>query len=153
MEKVWKYLKSMKFGLILLGLICAVSVIGSLIPQNAEPMTYVRAYPNHYGLIFSLQLDHVFTSWYFIAVTVLLCLNLTFCSIVRFRSIVSEEEEVAKAARVRSVEKTDPETDGQTFSALFPEALQPSPLPDSGLPPQDPPRQIQTHLCRRSLRD
>ncbi|MBQ3460047.1 MAG: cytochrome c biogenesis protein ResB [Solobacterium sp.] len=110
MEKLWKFLKSMTFGVILLGLICAISVAGSLIPQNADPMTYVRAYPNHYGLIFSLQLDHVFTSWYFIAVTVLLCLNLTFCSIVRFRRIVSEEEEVAKAARVRSVEKTDPET-------------------------------------------
>ena len=95
MEKVWKYLKSMKFGLILLGLICAVSVIGSLIPQNAEPMTYVRAYPNHYGLIFSLQLDHVFTSWYFIVLTVMLCLNLTLCSLTRFRRLGEDQEKEA----------------------------------------------------------
>ena len=111
MEKVWKYLKSMKFGLILLGLICAVSVIGSLIPQNAEPMTYVRAYPNHYGLIFSLQLDHVFNSWYFILLTVLLCLNLAMCSLVRFRGISHDDtEEIERATGVPSVEKTDPDT-------------------------------------------
>ena len=110
MDKIWKFLKSMKFGLILLGLVCIISVAGSLIPQNADPMTYVRAYPNHYSLIFALQLDHVFTSWYFIAVTALLCLNLTLCSIIRFRGIVSEEEEIAKAFNVHSVEKTDAET-------------------------------------------
>lgn len=111
MDKLWKFLKSMKFGLILLGLICIISVAGSLIPQNAEPMTYVRAYPNHYALIFSLQLDHVFTSWYFVALTALLCLNLTFCSIVRFRKIPgSDEKEIEAALRVPSVEKTDEKT-------------------------------------------
>ena len=108
MKKIWNFLKSMQFGLFLLGLICVVSIVGSLIPQNEGPMTYVRAYPNHYSLIFALDLDHVFTSWYFIVLVVLLCLNLTFCSIIRITKIKAMHPEIA-AAKVHAVEKLTPE--------------------------------------------
>ena len=76
----------MRFGLILLGLIIAVSVAGSLIPQNNEAMYYVRNYPNLYSLIFSLKLNQVFTSWYFLLLVALLCVNLAFCTIRRMRT-------------------------------------------------------------------
>ena len=76
----------MRFGLILLGLIIAVSVAGSLIPQNNEAMYYVRNYPNLYSLIFSLKLNQVFTSWYFLLLAALLCVNLAFCTIRRMRT-------------------------------------------------------------------
>ena len=82
MKKTLQFLRSMKFGVILLILIAVISAAGSLIPQNEAPMVYVRAYPQYYQMIFFLQLDHVFTSWYFIALTVMLCLNLTFCSCI-----------------------------------------------------------------------
>ena len=81
----------MRFGLILLGLIIAVSLIGSLIPQNNEAMYYVRNYPDTAQLILNLQLNRVFTSWYFILLVVLLCVNLIFCSILRIRRMPETE--------------------------------------------------------------
>ena len=52
MKKLTSFLKSMTFGVILLGLVIAVSVIGSVIPQQREAMYYVRQYPSRYQLIF-----------------------------------------------------------------------------------------------------
>ncbi len=98
MKKLSSFLRSMTFGLILLGLISACSVIGSLIPQNAEPMTYVRNYPQMYRLIFSLSLDHIFTSWYFILLAALLCVNLAFCSLMRVRTLAHAKPEAYEQA-------------------------------------------------------
>ena len=88
MKKLKQFLQSMTFGLILLGLIVVLSVIGSVIPQNEPVMTYVRAYPSLYQVIFALQLNTIFTSWYFILLSALLCINLFFCSIIRIRKLV-----------------------------------------------------------------
>lgn len=91
MKKFYAFFRSMAFGIILLGLITVCSVIGSLIPQNAEAMTYVRYYPDFYQIIFALQADHIFTSWYFIALSALLCLNLTLCSVTRITSLLKNK--------------------------------------------------------------
>ena len=80
MKKVYRYLTSMQFGLILLGIIIVVSLVGSVIPQNNEAMYYVRNYPNLYNVIFALKLNSVFTSWYFLLLVILLCLNLAVCT-------------------------------------------------------------------------
>ena len=106
MQKILKFLKSMTFGLILLGIIIVFSLIGSLIPQSQNAMTYVREYPSLYRIILACGFDHIFTSWYFIAVTVMLCLNLILCSIIRFRSVFSHSLEIEKAAAVPAVNKT-----------------------------------------------
>ena len=82
----------MRFGLILLGIIAVISLAGSLIPQNEAVMTYVREYPKYYSAIFFLQLDHVFTSWYFIAAVILLCVNLTGCSLLRAGRLFRKED-------------------------------------------------------------
>ena len=71
---------SMRFGLILLGIIMIVSLAGSIIPQNNEVMFYVRTYPNLYSVILALKLNQVFTSWYFLVLVILLCLNLSVCT-------------------------------------------------------------------------
>ncbi len=80
MKKVYAFLTSMQFGLILLGVIILVSVAGSLIPQNNEVMFYVQTYPSMYSVILSLQLHHVFRSWYFLVLVILLCANLAVCT-------------------------------------------------------------------------
>jgi len=77
----------MKFGILLLALLAAVSIFGSVIPQNEPVMTYVREYPDTYQLILTLQLNRVFTSWYFLLITALLCVNLLFCSVLRFNTL------------------------------------------------------------------
>lgn len=83
MKKVWNFLRSMTFGMILLGLVLLCSLAGSLIAQGNPAAWYVETYPNVHGLLLRLELDHVFTSWYFISLLVLLCVNLTLCSLVR----------------------------------------------------------------------
>lgn len=90
----------MKCGLILLGIIMLMSLAGSLIPQSQSAMTYVTQYPSFYRIILICGFDHIFTTWYFLLVTVMLCANLLFCSLVRFRSVLNHRFEIEKAASV-----------------------------------------------------
>jgi len=77
----------MKFGLILLVLVIVFSVIGSLVQQGRELEFYLRTFPRMGMLMVGLGFDVLFRTWYFITTVVLLALNLTLCSIVRFGSI------------------------------------------------------------------
>ena len=95
----------MTFGLILLGIIVVLSVIGSVIPQSQHAMTYVNQYPSMYRIILALGFDHIFTSWYFLLISALLCVNLTLCSVIRFRSVLNHRLEIEKAAQVPAAVK------------------------------------------------
>ena len=88
MKKVFNYLRSMRFGILLLVLIAVCSVIGTVIPQGREVAWYARTYQSFHGYILLLRLNRIFESWYFIALLVLLCLNLSLCSVLRIRSVV-----------------------------------------------------------------
>ena len=99
MKKVFDYLRSMRFGILLLVLIAACSVAGSVIPQGREIGWYAQTYQSFHGAILMLGLNRVFQSWYFIALLVLLCLNLSLCSLVRIRRVVKEGKgEIEQAA-------------------------------------------------------
>ena len=101
MKKVFNYLRSMRFGILLLVLIAACSVVGTVIPQGREIAWYAQTYQSFHGVILLLRLNHVFESWYFIALLVLLCLNLTLCSILRIRSVVrAAKGETERAAKM-----------------------------------------------------
>lgn len=113
MKKTLQFFQSMTFGLILLGLITVCSLIGSLIVQNGEPMTYVRYYPDYYQIIFALQFDHIFTSWYFILLAGMLCVNLLLCSVMRFGRIAKQRPAVREAAFA-----------GRNFEEVSPQKLQ-----------------------------
>ena len=91
----------MQFGMILLVLVIACSVAGSLIVQQREPMEYVTRYGESKArLIMALQLDDVFSSVYFIVLMAALCLNLTLCSIVRLpRTMRAGKALLARAAK------------------------------------------------------
>lgn len=82
-KKVLNFLRSMTFGMVLLVLILICSLAGSLIAQGKDPSWYVQTFPEWHGIMLKLGLDDVFGSWYFIVLLVLLCLNLTMCSLVR----------------------------------------------------------------------
>ena len=88
MKKVFNYLRSMRFGILLLLLIAACSVAGTVIPQGQEIAWYAQTYRSFHGVILLLKLNHVFESWYFIALLILLCLNLSLCSLIRIRAVV-----------------------------------------------------------------
>ncbi|MEE3488129.1 MAG: cytochrome c biogenesis protein ResB [Bulleidia sp.] len=120
MKKLWKFLQSMTFGIIILALIALISAAGSLILQNQDAMYYVRTYPSWYKVILTLQLNDVYNSWYFNLLAVLLIFNLTFCSILRFRR-VSKDAEMKAASLARAdvlLEKDDIEKVKQTLSDI-----------------------------------
>lgn len=87
-KMIMKFLRSMTFGMVLLVLILICSFAGSLIGQGNAPSWYVQTYPDLHGVILSLGLDDVFSSWYFITLMALLCMNLSLCSVLRVHRVL-----------------------------------------------------------------
>lgn len=100
-KRLMKFLRSMTFGMILLGLILLCSFPGSVIAQGNTPDWYVQTYPDWHGVILKLGLDDVFGSWFFITLLALLCLNLTLCSLIRMRNVVKASKKAAASAAER----------------------------------------------------
>ena len=55
MKKVFSFLRSMRFGIVLLILIALLSVAGSVLPQDRELSWYVEAYPKLHPLLLTLK--------------------------------------------------------------------------------------------------
>ena len=94
MKKAIDFLRSMRFGMILLVLVMLLGFAGSMIVQQREPMEYVRRYGEENTssspvarMTFAAGLDDVFSAPYFIAVLAALSVNLLLCSIVRFPKV------------------------------------------------------------------
>ena len=87
MKKAVRFFRSMRFGIILLGLIAMLSVVGTAIPQGREIAWYAQTYQSFHGTLLMLKLNDVFGSWYFQLLLILLGLNLTLCSLVRIRTV------------------------------------------------------------------
>ena len=86
--KLFSFLRGMPFSFILLFIIIAACVAGSVIPPGGGANMYLQQYGAGLGgLILFLRLDRVFTSWWFIALAALLCLNLILCSVSRFPAV------------------------------------------------------------------
>ena len=110
MKKVFNFLRSMRFGIILLVLIAACSIVGTVIPQGREIAWYAQTYRSFHGCILLLRLNRVFESWYFIALLVLLCLNLSLCSILRIRTVVKAAKgDTERAAKTPDTVHLTPE--------------------------------------------
>ena len=97
MKKVSQFVRSMKFGMILLGLILALSLIGSMITQG-ETEEYYRTTYSMGQWILTFGLDDIYHSGYFLGIGILLILNLTMCSLVRFKSLLGAGKRQVKAA-------------------------------------------------------
>ncbi len=109
MKKMFRFLRSMTFGMVLLVLVIACSFAGSMIVQQREPMEYV----NRYGadaaqLIMTLGLDDVFSAPWFVVLLSALALNLILCSIVRLPKTVRAGKGLLKSAA--SVQPAQPLT-------------------------------------------
>jgi cytochrome c biogenesis protein len=80
----WRFFASLKLTIPLLLLLAALSVIGTLIPQNATESEYLRLYSKDtYYLVRGLGLTDMYHSWWFVAVLGLLAVNLIACSVRR----------------------------------------------------------------------
>ena len=110
MKKVFNYIRSMRFGILLLVLIAVCSVAGTVIPQGREIAYYAQTYRSFHGVILMLRLHRIFESWYFAALLALLCLNLSLCSILRIRTVVrGARTETERAAKMPDTMALTPE--------------------------------------------
>lgn len=105
MNKIWNFLRSMRFGILLLLLIALCSVAGSVIPQQREIAYYAQNYAQLHPAILFLKLNNVFESWYFILLLALLSLNLTLCSVVRVVSLVKDKRILQRAGLLPDAEQ------------------------------------------------
>lgn len=97
MKKILQFMRSMKFGILLLVLISAISLLGTIITQGKPEAFYLETYRAG-QLILTLGLDHLFYTPYFLGLGILLILNLTLCSLVRFGSLLHVGENRLNAA-------------------------------------------------------
>ncbi len=83
-DRLWKTLSSVKLAVVLLVLIAATAIIGTVIPQNNSPEFYVHNYgETWYSLFTALNIVDMYHSAWFIGLLLLLCLNIVVCSIER----------------------------------------------------------------------
>ena len=88
----------MRFGIILLILIAICSVIGSVIQQGQNVSYYAQNYGTLHGIILILGLNNIFKQWYFALLLILLCINLTLCSIVRISAVIKGDKNASLSA-------------------------------------------------------
>jgi cytochrome c biogenesis protein len=97
---VWRTLRSMRTALILLLILAAASVIGSLLPQIPNSPERVGRYLEDHGawgtLLFRAGFFDVYGSWWFVLITALLFVSLAACLFPRTRAL-------ARAIRQRPI--------------------------------------------------
>jgi cytochrome c biogenesis protein len=89
---VWRTLRSMRTALILLLMLAAAAVIGSLLPQIPNSPERVGRYLGDHGfwgpLFFRAGFFDVYGSWWFVLITVLLFVSLAACLFPRTRAMI-----------------------------------------------------------------
>lgn len=89
-SKIWDFLTSLKLVVILLLILSALSVIGTVIEQNKPLQEYYRFYsPGTVTLFAKLGLFDMYHSWWFVVCLSLLALSITACTMDRYRGIVT----------------------------------------------------------------
>ena len=89
LKKIWKFLSSMQFAVVLLVILAVACAGGSFIPQGLELAEYASADSERTAsLIVALGMDDVFHCWWFITLAVFLCGNLILCNLIRLPGLI-----------------------------------------------------------------
>ncbi len=89
-EGIWDFLTSLKLVVLLLLILSALSIAGTVIEQNKPLQEYYRFYqPGTVALFSKLGLFDMYHSWWFVACLSLLALNITACTMDRYRGIMA----------------------------------------------------------------
>ena len=87
MMKIQKYLKiftDLKFAILILIILAIASSLGSFIEQDESSLYYQENYTSStISLLLNLGLDHVYTTWWFLSLLVILGLCLLSCTMTR----------------------------------------------------------------------
>ena len=88
----------MQFAIILLVILTAACTVGSFVTQGQTYEWYARQYSERSAaLIIALHLDDAFHSWWFVLITVFLCLNLLLCNILKLPQLIRKTKKAGDA--------------------------------------------------------
>ena len=98
---IFDLFRSLKLTISLLILLAILSIIGTLITQNATRSEYIQRYgPGLYEVLNFFSLFDMYHSWWFSAILLLLMINLITCSLHRFPGVWSQISRGARHGRV-----------------------------------------------------
>ncbi|EMS80543.1 cytochrome c biogenesis protein ResB [Desulfotignum phosphitoxidans] len=83
-RQIWVFFCSVKLTVYILVLLAVTSIIGTVVLQNGSPQQYVNLYGEGiYNLIQVFDLDDMYHAWWFLLLLLVLCINITVCSVER----------------------------------------------------------------------
>ncbi len=107
LKKIWKFLSSMRFAIILLLLVTLACALGSFIPQGQETEWYFETYsPRLAALIVGTGMDDLYHSWWLLGLTGFLCANLLLCNLLRLPQLLRRYRLAGTPAQRRSAPVT-----------------------------------------------
>jgi cytochrome c biogenesis protein len=100
-QKSFNFFNNFYFGVGILGLIAFSSSFGSFIEQDEPINFYEENYPVerpiygfiNYKILLNLGLDHVYTTWWFLSLLLILAISLISCSITRQFPLLNNSKE------------------------------------------------------------
>lgn len=121
---IWKFFISVKLTVVLLLTLAATSIIGTLIPQNANPEAYFHAYgPFLYRLFDLLNIFDMYHSWWFQLLLLLLTCNIIACSVERLSStwkLIFPKKKSFKRSIFEKIKQNEQFADPRTPDELAP---------------------------------
>lgn len=122
-DLIWQFFCSVKLTIYTLTLLAATSIIGTVILQQESPRQYIHEYgEGWYNVIRIFNLDDMYHAWWFLALVVVLCINIVVCSIERLSTtwkIIFPEKIKFNVDRFRKLKNRQSfamETDFQTLA-------------------------------------
>ena len=89
MKRIWRFLSSMQFAILLLILLAVACSLCSIIPQGQSYQWYSLQYSERKAaFIIALHLDDAYHSWWFITIAGFLCINLIACNLIRLPQLI-----------------------------------------------------------------
>ena len=84
-NSIWRFFASVQLALFVFIALATTSIIGTIIPQNRHLAFYSENYGNFIAqFIYVLDIQNMYSSWWFTGLLTLLSINLIICSIDRF---------------------------------------------------------------------
>ena len=122
LNDIWQFFSSVKLTVIVLIALALSSIIGTLIPQNQDPVAYVRAFGEFlYRIFHILDIFDMYHAWWFQFLLLLLTINIVVCSVDRLSAtwkIVFVKNPSFKASRFKRLSQKEEFTSGQAVQTL-----------------------------------
>lgn len=112
-DRIWIFFTSVRLAVVIFILIAATSIVGTLIEQNAEPERNIKVLSGIFGrsaarayrILDGLGFMDMYHSWWFVAMLLLLAVNLIICSIDKLPGIMKLVKEPMKPLSEEQMKK------------------------------------------------